>query len=494
MKKVKIVKKKIWWCIGLILLVWYGMCILAKAYSPQLRYPSTDAITCRACGYGQSSTSGEQYCVLNKQHYYTANGHCYLYLDCEIDCGTECVDASKTYVVEAAIQIDGIWKEIGVIYLDGGKYCDFNFTLYPKSLEEGDYTIKVSLFRTDNVKDRAVLAEDQGTLTVADSITHTVYFDYCGGSGDTTSKVVSWGEIYNTLPTATWDGYTFLGWYTEKSGGEKVILTNTVMIWGDHTLYAHWQGNSYTLSFNANGGSTSTASKSVTYGSAYGTLPTLERTGYRFDGWYTSSSGGTEVTSTTTVSTAGNHTLYAHWTKLLTQTITATSSYTKTYKSKGKFTLDAAAVGKLTYKSSDKSVVTVSSAGVVTIKGYGTATITVKAAATGNYVSATKKITVKIKPKKMKITGISSSASKTLTVQWSKDSLATGYQVQVSTTKKFTSSKTVTDSADKNTYTKVTKKQLVSGKKYYVRIRAYVTVNGKNIYGAWSAIKSVTVK
>lgn len=365
--------------------------------------------------------------------------------------------------------------------------------MYSKSLEEGDYRIQVSLFRSDNVTDAAILAKSQCILTVADSITHTVYFDYCGGSGDTASKVVFWGERYSTLPTATWDGYTFLGWYTEKSGGEKVILTNTVTIWGDHTLYAHWQGNSYMLSFNANGGNTSTTSKSVTYGSAYGTLPTLERTGYRFDGWYTSSSGGTEVTSTTKVSTAGNHTLYAHWTKLLTQTITATSFYTKTYKSKGKFTLDAVAVGKLTYKSSNKNVVTVSSAGVVTMKGYGTATITVKAAKTGNYDSATMKITVVVKPKKMKITAINSPSNNALVVQWKTDALATGYQIQISTTKKFTPSKTKVNSKDKNTSTKVTIKPLVSGEKYYVRIRAYKTVDGKSIYGAWSTIKNITV-
>ena len=72
--------------------------------------------------------------------------------------------------------------------------------------------------------------------------------------------------------------------------------------------------NTYTVTFNANEGSVSTASKSVTYGSTYGTLPTPTRTGYTFNGWYTASSGGTKITSTSTVSITANQTLYASWT------------------------------------------------------------------------------------------------------------------------------------------------------------------------------------
>lgn len=69
------------------------------------------------------------------------------------------------------------------------------------------------------------------------------------------------------------------------------------------------------ISFDANGGSVDTASKTVTYYSTYGNLPTpAARTGYTFDGWYTAASGGTKVTSTTKVSTTGDRTLYAHWT------------------------------------------------------------------------------------------------------------------------------------------------------------------------------------
>jgi len=69
----------------------------------------------------------------------------------------------------------------------------------------------------------------------------------------------------------------------------------------------------YTVIFDANGGTVSTTSKTVTKGSTYGTLPTPSLDGYIFDGWYTSSSGGTKVTSSTTVTASSNHTLYAQW-------------------------------------------------------------------------------------------------------------------------------------------------------------------------------------
>lgn len=54
--------------------------------------------------------------------------------------------------------------------------------------------------------------------------------------------------------------------------------------------------------------------KTITYNSAYGTLDTPTKTGYTFDGWYTSPSGGTQVTSSTVLSNASDQTVYAHWT------------------------------------------------------------------------------------------------------------------------------------------------------------------------------------
>ena len=70
----------------------------------------------------------------------------------------------------------------------------------------------------------------------------------------------------------------------------------------------------YTVNFDANGGTVRTTSKTVNYGDTYGSLPTPTRKGYTFDGWYTAKTGGTKITSTSTVSYLAGSTLYARWT------------------------------------------------------------------------------------------------------------------------------------------------------------------------------------
>ena len=66
-----------------------------------------------------------------------------------------------------------------------------------------------------------------------------------------------------------------------------------------------------TVTFDPGQGTTPTASKTVTYGETYGTLPTPVRSGYAFVGWFTE--GGTEIKATDTVSITADTTLYAHW-------------------------------------------------------------------------------------------------------------------------------------------------------------------------------------
>ena len=121
------------------------------------------------------------------------------------------------------------------------------------------------------------------------------------------------------LPTPTKSGYTFNGWYTASSGGTKV--NNTYTPTENITLYAHWSANSYTLSFDANGcGTLGVSYVTATVGKTYGDaddgdgLPSIAlTTGKKFDGWYTSSSGGNKITNSTTVTASSdNGTLYAH--------------------------------------------------------------------------------------------------------------------------------------------------------------------------------------
>ena len=147
---------------------------------------------------------------------------------------------------------------------------------------------------------------------------YTVTFNGNGGGTPSPSTITkTYGSELGTLPTCSRAGYTFLGWYTASSGGTKI--SSTTKITGTVTYYAQWSINSYTLTYNVNGGNAvSPTSKSVQYGSAYGTLPTPTKNSnaeftYAFAGWYTAASGGTQVTANTTMG-AGNTTIYAHWT------------------------------------------------------------------------------------------------------------------------------------------------------------------------------------
>ena len=79
----------------------------------------------------------------------------------------------------------------------------------------------------------------------------------------------------------------------------------------------------YTVTFNSNGGS-AVSSITKNNGDTIGTLPTSTRTGYTFNGWYTSASGGTKISSATKVT--GNVTYYAQWTAV---------KYTATFNSNG---------------------------------------------------------------------------------------------------------------------------------------------------------------
>ena len=144
--------------------------------------------------------------------------------------------------------------------------------------------------------------------------TCTVTFDVNGGTVTPAEQTVTYGSTYGELPTPTREGYTFAGWFTEQNGGTQVTKETVVKTVADHTLYAHWTANTYTVKFDANEGTVTSAEQTVTYGSHYGELPTPTREGYTFAGWFTEQNGGTQVTKETVVKTVADHTLYAHWT------------------------------------------------------------------------------------------------------------------------------------------------------------------------------------
>ena len=143
---------------------------------------------------------------------------------------------------------------------------------------------------------------------------YKITFDANGGTLTAeSSKDVAYTKSYGTLPEPTREGYGFAGLYTEKYNGNRIDSSSILDIPEAKTLYAHWDAKSYTVTFDGNNGTPSYTNKTVVYDAKYESLPTASRTGYIFQGWFTAASGGTKISSTSKVTTASNHNLYAQW-------------------------------------------------------------------------------------------------------------------------------------------------------------------------------------
>lgn len=118
-------------------------------------------------------------------------------------------------------------------------------------------------------------------------------------------------------------------------------------------------------------------------------------------------------------------------------------------------------------------------------KNIGTAKVTVKLK--GNY-GGKLSASFKICPPKTELSSVKKSSSGTMAVKWKKNKHAGGYQLQYAQNRGFTiGKKTYTISGAKNCSRKISR--LAGRKSYYLRIRAYKKVSGKNYYSAWSAVK-----
>ncbi len=156
--------------------------------------------------------------------------------------------------------------------------------------------------------------------------TYTLTYNANSGSGAPAKQTGS-GNITLSSTKPTRSGYTFLGWATDAKAtkaqyqpGASYKLTANV------TFYAVWSKITYTLTYNANGGSGApakqTGSGNITLSS---TKPT--RSGYTFLGWATSSGAtSAQYKPGASYNLSKNTTLYAVWKK---------SVYSLTYNANG---------------------------------------------------------------------------------------------------------------------------------------------------------------
>ena len=144
--------------------------------------------------------------------------------------------------------------------------------------------------------------------------TYAVSFNANGGSSAPSAQIKTWGTnltLSGTKPTRT--GYTFAGWKSTEGASYAAGAAYTAD--KATTMTAQWTPVTYTVAFNANGGTGAPASQTKTYGTDLtlsSTKPT--RTGYTFLGWSTSSSATTQTYAAGAKYTANAAaTLYAVW-------------------------------------------------------------------------------------------------------------------------------------------------------------------------------------
>ena len=174
--------------------------------------------------------------------------------------------------------------------------------------------------------------EDSRPLFIAVKFKYLAYNLTYDGNGASSPQGMT-GVSYETKFTLAGApiapaGKSFRVWRNEEanlefSAGENVSGENFTELDEIHvdghavTLKAIWTNNIYTVTFDPDGGSMTPTSKTVAYGDPYGELPTPEKEGSAFAGWY---AGDRLVTAETVMLTAANHTLTARWNEKVTVT------------------------------------------------------------------------------------------------------------------------------------------------------------------------------
>lgn len=165
----------------------------------------------------------------------------------------------------------------------------------------------------------ATVTRNGGTVTI--KVTFTATNGNSQGVTASYLQIRSGGSSYTSSLNASTFSKTITVTQNTYSGGSGTVSAD--LYWAYQTGTYNYQASAsrnysfsaaaFTVTFNPNGGTVGTATKSVTYGQTYGTLPTPTKSGYSFAGWFTSAVGGTQVQSSDTVAITADTILYAHW-------------------------------------------------------------------------------------------------------------------------------------------------------------------------------------
>lgn len=326
---------------------------------------------------------------------------------------------------------------------------------------------------------------------------YTVTFDAQGGAVSPASKPVTYNAAYGTLPTPTKAGYTFGGWFTQVNAGAKVTAATIAKITANQTLHAKWTIKTLTVTFDAQGGTVSPSSKSVTYNAAYGTLPTPTKSGYTFGGWFTQLNGaGAKISAATVVTITANQTLHAKWTPVPPAAPTGAKAASASYSSV-KITWDTVpnAAGYEIWReasgASAYSIAGTATTAVFTNTGLATGTkyyfkvraykLNGSAKIYGGWSSVVYATPVPAAPSAAKAVRASASG---ITVSWGAVAGATQYEIYRCVTS-YTGTYTLLTTTASLSYTNT---GLTTGKTYWYKVMAYRLVGSTKVYGGFSAV------
>ncbi|EGC4484504.1 internalin [Listeria monocytogenes] len=140
-------------------------------------------------------------------------------------------------------------------------------------------------------------------------VSYKVVFDVEGAQ---TSETTAKDTLLTPPANPVKEGYTFTGWYDEKTGGTEWDFATDKMPAKDITLYAQFSENPYTATLDVEG---ETTSQTVAYQNLVQAPTDPTKEGYTFIGWYDEKTGGTEWDFATDKMPAKDITLYAQFSK-----------------------------------------------------------------------------------------------------------------------------------------------------------------------------------
>ena len=200
---------------------------------------------------------------------------------------------------------------------------DGNVAISGNVVTSGDNYLTGIVFQGGDFNDigyGCILKAVWGTRTY----TYNITCNNTGTGGTTTTTVTS--ASTTTITAGTKTGYDFSGWMGDLTNSNATLTIDGSTLSGNITLTANWKAQVYTITYNYTGDLANadklttdwggkTAPTTHTYDSAT-SLVLPSRTGYKFEGWYTSSvCTGTALSSLSATGYTANIALYGKWTK-----------------------------------------------------------------------------------------------------------------------------------------------------------------------------------